>query len=528
MKANALLLSAIIGVGGLLTPVATAAEYYVATNGSDANPGTLAQPFASVARGQTAAAAGDTVYIRGGVYQFSGNTGSIGILFNKSGTSTKPINYFAYQNETPTFDFFNVTTVDRIRGFSVRADYLHFKGLEVRGVPQIITNVNESWGIRLENGADNNIFERLNLHHNEGPGLFIVDGGNNLVLNCDSHHNYDPDRGGENADGFGSHSNDAGNTFIGNRAWANSDDGYDLINSSGLATVRDSWSFRNGWIPDTTTSAGNGAGFKAGGFGLDPTKFPAVIPRHVTSGNLAFDNRTQGFYANHHPGGLDFINNTAFSNPKNFDMLADQGAASHYLRNNIAYGTGVALANATLAEIDSANNSWDGGVSLSNADFLSLSTLGLDGARQADGSLPVSAFMKLVWGSDLINAGADVDRPFNYAAPDLGAFEAAYPADSNFDGFVDIRDLYVLATHYNTSGQNWTSGDFNFDGIVNVIDLTILAANWQSSVPLSLAMEAIGYSAAMVPEPASVSCVLAAGLLTCRRPQRRREKRVLR
>jgi hypothetical protein len=184
-----------------------AAEFYVSPSGSDANPGTLAAPFASVNRGQQAASAGDTVWLRGGQYTFSGTSTDIGVLFNKSGTANNSIKYWAYPGETPAFDFFNLTTAARIRGFSVRADWLHFRGIELRGVQQIITNVNESWGIRVENGADNNVFERLDLHHNEGPGLFIADGGNNLVLNSDSHHNYDPDRGGENADGFGSHSN---------------------------------------------------------------------------------------------------------------------------------------------------------------------------------------------------------------------------------------------------------------------------------------------------------------------------------
>ena len=29
----------------------------------------------------------------------------------------------------------------------MRADWLHFRGLELRGVQQIITTVNESWGV---------------------------------------------------------------------------------------------------------------------------------------------------------------------------------------------------------------------------------------------------------------------------------------------------------------------------------------------------------------------------------------------
>ena len=46
-----------------------------------------------------------------------------------------------------------------------------------------------------------------------GTGLFISGGGGNLVLNSDSHDNYDLrsyDGPGENADGFGSHYTPAG------------------------------------------------------------------------------------------------------------------------------------------------------------------------------------------------------------------------------------------------------------------------------------------------------------------------------
>ena len=402
-----------------------------------------------VAGAQQAVGAGDTVWIRGGVYEFVAGAGANAVLFNKSGTPGNRINYWSYPGENPDFDFFDYLPVERIRGFSVQADYLHFKGLELRGVQQVITNVNESWGIRVEgSGGDFNIFEGLNLHHNEGPGLFIVNGGNNLVLNCDSHHNYDPDRGGENADGFGSHSNDDGNVFVGNRAWDNSDDGFDLISSSGQATIENSWSWHNGYIPGTNTAAGNGAGFKAGGYGSDSSRFPAPgnVPRHVISGNLAFDNRVQGFYANHHPGGIDFLNNTAFDNPRGFDLLNDFEVATwpadHFLRNNISYGNGVNLINDNQLLIDDQFNTWNAGFNAAAADFLSLSSLGVDGPRQADGSLPELAFMHLAATSALIDAGTEVGLPFEGLAPDLGSFESHYiSGDFDSDGDVDGDDF---------------------------------------------------------------------------------------
>lgn len=398
---------------------AFAADYYVAPDGSDDASGTEDAPFATAQRGQQAASPGDTVFFRGGTYAFSGNS-DIGVLFDKSGQDGARINYFAYPGEVPIFDFNDLTPQARIRGFSVRASWLHFRGLELTGVQQILVDQNESWCIRVENGASNNVFELLNLHHNEGPGLFIQDGGNNLVLNVDSHHNYDPDRGGENADGFGCHSDDPGNVFRDCRAWYNSDDGFDFINSPGVCTVEGSWAFWNGFVPDSRNAAGNGAGIKAGGF---TSNVPQTIPRHVVRFNLAFGNRAQGFYANHHEGGIDWVNNTAFGNPRNFDMLADEGRAEHYLRNNLAAGSGEGLARATASEIDDSHNSWSLDVSVAEDDFVSTSDSGVDGPRQSDGSMPNIGFMRLAEGSDLIDAGQDEGSAFNGAAPDLGAFE---------------------------------------------------------------------------------------------------------
>jgi MYXO-CTERM domain-containing protein len=409
---------------GLLCPLpASAATYYVAPDGDDGNDGSEGAPFSSAERAQDAAEPGDTVYFREGVYAFVGTSVETAVLFDKDGEEGAPIRYWAYPGEKPVFDFFELLPQARVRGFSVQASWLHFKGLELRGVQQILTDVNESWCIRVENGANNNIFEALDLHHNEGPGLFIADGSDNLVLNCDSHHNWDPDRGGENSDGFGCHSNDTGNVFSGCRAWYNSDDGFDFINAPGGCVVEHSWAFQNGFQPDTNTAAGNGSGIKAGGFGLDTSTFPANPPRHQVRFNVAFANRASGFYANHHPGGIDWFNNTAFDNPRNFDMLADVGAADHFLRNNLAFEPGTALAQATPEEIDDASNSWSLAVDATEADFVSVAQDEALLPRRPDGSLPDVAFLHLVEESDLVNAGEDVGFEFVDAAPDLGAFE---------------------------------------------------------------------------------------------------------
>jgi hypothetical protein len=431
---------------------AQAATYYVAPGGNDNGAGTIAAPWKTAAKAQAVAAAGDTVYFRGGAYVYTAGINSCAsmtdtvtaVAFNKSGTKDKPIRYWAYPGETPLFDFSQMTDNCRVKGFNVTASYLHIKGLELKGAPQQPGNLlnNESWGIWI-NGS-NNIFEFLNTHHNMGPGFFLSDGSNNLVLNVDSHHNYDPysrTGAGQNADGFGAHikANRPGNVFRGCRAWANTDDGYDLINAGSPVLIENSWAWLHGYLPGTTTSipAGNGNGFKLGGFGGG---YAANAPVHTIRFSVAFKNKASGFYANHHPVANEYFNNTSFGNGAGFNMLSvdTSGAAISLgiLRNNLVY-TGTPVSNAAGADI--ANNSWNLPVSVTAADFQGVSADGWDAPRLPDGSLPVLPSMRLVAGSDLIDKGVNLGLPYSGAAPDLGAFEGSTPAPLFADVTANVK-----------------------------------------------------------------------------------------
>ena len=419
--------------------VASAAStYYVAPTGSDGAAGTMAAPWATVGHAQEMAAAGDTIYIRGGQYTYTKGTTTCtsttatinGIPLNKSGSSGNPIRYWAYPGETPIFDFYGIKDSCRVTGFRVTGSWIHLKGLEVRGVPQNNMDNHESWGVW--NSGSNNTFELLDMHHNMGPGLFIQNGSNNLVLNCDSHHNYDPmtsNGAGQSADGFGAHvsANNNGNVFRGCRAWWNTDDNYNLINAFSPVTIENSWGWYAGYLPDTmsTTAAANGNGFKAGGYGTDTSTFPATPPRHIVRNCLSISNKAAAFYANHHPGPIIFQNNTGYNSHPDFNLLGMDGSGADIhvgiLRNNLAFG-------GTLVSNDSGTdamvNSWMlSSVTVSAADFQSTSITGLDAPRQADGSLPAIPNFHLAAGSDLIDKGVDVGLPYVGAAPDLGAFE---------------------------------------------------------------------------------------------------------
>lgn len=413
--------------------IALAEDYYVATTGSDAGPGTLERPFATLQKGAAVAMPGDTVYIRGGTYRvLTPATSYAGISFTRSGTSdTKRIRFWAYPGERPSFDFasLRISSTGYTAGFSVSGSWLHFKGFEISNVPM---NTRSNNGMSVE-GASNNIFELIDFHHNNGTGLFIgKGGGGHLVLNCDSHDNYDPDSTqgeGQNADGFGLHYQASGavSTFRGCRAWWNSDDGYDFISQEVPGVIEHSWAFRNGYINSGAArpADGNGTGFKVGS--------SKTGIRHIVRSNLAWANRASGFYANHSSCGNDWFNNTSYNNGTQFNLLASTwnaagnrtdgvvltGAKAHRMRNNIGFPN----RNTYMEGVDTAFNSWDLAITPAVSDFVSVDDTGAMGPRQPDGSLPNLDLLELRAGSRLIDKGTDVDLDFVGAAPDLGGLE---------------------------------------------------------------------------------------------------------
>jgi hypothetical protein len=424
---------AIVAGPATVSHAAAAMVYYVAPNGNDGAAGTQAAPWASIAHAQAVAAPGDTVYFRGGTYAYTRATTACAsqtarvdaITLSRSGSSGNPIRYWAYPGEKPVFDFSRMTDDCRIKGFDVTGSWLHLRGLEVTGVRQNNNLNHESWGIWIS--GSNNTFEQVNTHHHMGPGLFISGGGGNLVLNSDAHDNYDSrssNGAGESGDGFGAHYMPAGsatNVFRGCRAWWNSDDGFDLIDAYAPVLIENSWAWRNGYLPGTTTAAGNGNGFKAGGYGGDYD--PAAV-KHTVRTSVAFLNRAAGFYANHHPLANDYFNNTGYGNHPDFNMLGvDSGGAAvgrGNLRNNIAY-TGTLTSN--MSGTNASSNTWNLNLTLSDAQFQSVSTSGWDATRRADGSLPVLPNLRPASTSILIDKGVNVGLPYRGSAPDLGAFE---------------------------------------------------------------------------------------------------------
>ena len=77
---------------------AQASTFYVSTSGNDTNPGTSASPWRTIQHAANTAAAGDTVYIRGGTYKES-------VTINVSGSASGGyITFQSYSGETAIVD----------------------------------------------------------------------------------------------------------------------------------------------------------------------------------------------------------------------------------------------------------------------------------------------------------------------------------------------------------------------------------------------------------------------------------------
>ncbi len=463
-----------------LVPTALPATWYVATNGADLNPGASNSPFATVMRAQQAAAAGDVVYLRGGTYHLdnanltaTNNPWAIVNTMTKNG-----ISYLAYPGETPVFNFTNVQPAGyRVTAFLVTANNCVFKGFEVVGVQVTIqTNHTQSECFRIAGGS-NNRFEQLKLHDGMANGWYLTSGASNLVLNCDAYNNKGLDSGSiGNTDGFGCHPSSGGrsNVLYGCRAWFNSDDGYDCINSHETVRFDHCWSFYNGYWTNFSNPGGDGNGFKAGGYGANGSALPNPIPRHVVQFCLSVHNKANGFYANHHATGDDWINNTAFRNSTDFnllcvsnDNLTDVPGFSHVMKNNLGYKGGTEVSNLGTSN-DTTFNFFTLPVTVSSNDFILLDESLLTAAREPDGSLPYVNFARLTNTSDCLNAGTNWSFPFYGAAPDLGAFESG-PTNAPVPGITGANPGWLI------SASGWAN-QTNY--LLASTDLTLALPQW--------------------------------------------------
>ena len=406
--------------GFLLCGQMAAKVVYMAVNGNDEADGTINAPFATLPVAYKAIGGGDTICVRDGVYkvddsQVMEKDRGYAYVFalEKAGTAGRRTCIMGYPGERPVFDF-SALMLDgkwRFGAFYLGADYLHLKNFDIVGVPVRMKGHTQSECVSAKKGS-HCIIENLAMHDGMAIGYYQTAGADNLILNCDAYNNYDDYSEGSyggNVDGFGCHirnKKDGGNVFRGCRAWRNSDDGFDLINCDTPVEFDHCYAFYNGFQPsenptDTVTllPAGDGNGFKAGGWGMSPTatKCPAVCPSHYVHHCIAYMNKANGVYSNHHLGGNRWEYNVSIKNKRdNYNMVNrlsshagdnyDIDGYGHVLRNNVSKEPGkLHISNINWVDSKLEGNSFQtGGV---NEKSVNVTLAELLAPRDGDGNL---------------------------------------------------------------------------------------------------------------------------------------------
>ncbi len=398
----------------LITTTLLNAQIYISPDGLDTNPGTIDSAYATFPTAISAAQPGDTIYVRGGVYNL---IATITITAVKSGTLELMFTMTAYNDEVPILDF--SAQAFGSRGFILKANYWHFKGLQIKGAGDN--------GMNIDFGS-NNIIENCQFYENRDSGLQLGNGSaNNRIINCDSYYNADPTDYGD-ADGFAPKLTvGSGNYFYGCRAWGNCDDGWDGYMRGATdvtTTLENCWTWGNGYLKDGSDPGiqANGNGFKMGGG--DNSNADSLMHHFILINCLAFNNKGKGFDQNNNLGSMTLYNCTGYGNlVSNYRIQrALVPGQTLTVKNCVSYNGNVELGTFAVQE----TNSWLTPFEVTAGDFLSLDSESADTARQAGNSLPEIAFMHLYEGSDLIDGGVDLGYPYKGSAPDLGAFESDY------------------------------------------------------------------------------------------------------
>ena len=395
-----------------LTSSPRAATYWAAPTGKTGNAGTQAAPY-DLTTGLKKLVAGDSLLLEKGTYAIAYTEGAKNTLVCAAkGTQVAPL-VVRCPSGRAVFDFGfpEDAWVQDSYGISLTGSWWSFERIDVTRAGYQGTYVT----------GDHNTFDNCRFYRNRNSGVEVNKGGSNTLLrHVDSYDNYDPKKAGSMADGFAiKQTMGPGNKLVGCRAWGNSDDGYDTYDSPEFVVFDSCWAATSGWYhgdpkDPRSNPDQNGNGFKVGGL--------SQVQRNILRHCVAFGNKARGFDQNNNTGGVTILNSVSYKNgTQNFAFGgALASGEKNVFTNNISLSSGASdgLANAT-----STTNTWNG-LAATTADFQSVDTSLALPARNDDGSIPATAFLRLETGSKLIDAGTKVSGfAFVGKAPDLGAFE---------------------------------------------------------------------------------------------------------
>ncbi len=307
-------------ITALLLPVTgQAATYYVATTGSNSNPGTSTKPWRTVAYATNKMVPGDTTYVRSGTYK-EGQ-----IRFGRSGTSSAPIKLLSASGDSPIIDFVDKASTKQIRfqnfsGLKYPIGWITVEGFQIR---------NAYNAFKIYNGHDLTI--RRNSIQNSKTSGFHGNGTRILIERNKINHN------GSSSFDHGIYMNGTAIKVINNLIYGNKCYGIQLngsVSYSSASHAGPEFAKSSNWVVSNNTIAYNGC---AGVVSWRST------PSLRAENNIFYENAnsmssssTQGIHFISSTGtGMVFRNNLAYasgSGAKNFlGTAAKQG--THYTQS---------------------------------------------------------------------------------------------------------------------------------------------------------------------------------------------------
>lgn len=330
-------IGAYILISALLPPLAThAATYYVATTGSNSNPGTSSQPWLTIAYATAKMVAGDITYVRGGTYKEEI------IRFRKSGTQSAPIKLLNAPGESPIVDCIDASKFHRIliehpSGPLNPMGWITIEGFEIRNCYN---------GIKIISGHDLTI--RRNWIHHNTPGSGILGNGTRVLIDRNTiNHNADIE-GCEagtapcNPGGHGIYFNGMAVTIINNLIYDNLVFGVQLNGSTASSTYKPDihpspeFALSENWViaHNTFAYSRRGAGVVVWGFSCNNAR----IENNIFYENAATNpTATQGVhFTSTSCTGISISNNLFYASDSGGTVAFGSGAKEgvHYIHTD--------------------------------------------------------------------------------------------------------------------------------------------------------------------------------------------------
>ncbi len=401
----------------LATPVRAATTYYVATNGSDNNPGTQDQPFATLAQAAKKVADGDTVIVRGGTYYLNSP-----VWIENSGTASAHIVFQSYTGEKVILDGSNSPANKDL--VVITGQYIDFKNFEMRQSHHIGVSI---WGgrhVRIQNNI---------IHDTSIDGIYVGSTDTDVLVNGNTVYNtnllYSSSHG---TGGWGSAINANGNGRIrvtANNVYNNYGEGIAFRGSGALIsgnTVHDNFSVEiylnnatNSTVQKNLIYTTNNSNFYRNGQPSAGIQLANEDNSNLLNNNKILNNVVLGgaeglaYFSNYGFGGglknTVIANNTFYTATGTMLVIEqDAGHTNTVIANNIFYQTGSGAMSEVAANsgLSFQNNCWYGGSAGSAAGSGDMSA---DPLLVNPGSTLASDY-KLQPGSPAIHAGSTVSQ----------------------------------------------------------------------------------------------------------------------